>query len=81
MKALRPPLLALACVLNAGAAAAADAPAGALEIPLAYITQKEKRLPPLSLGSVRLDLAFLVIMLVTGLAMSLVQAAAVSASS
>ena len=36
-------------------------------------------LPPLSLGSVRLDLAFLVIMLLTGLAMQLVQVAAVSA--
>ena len=33
-------------------------------------------LPPLTIGQIRLDLAFLVIMLLTGLAMNLVQAAA-----
>ncbi len=37
-------------------------------------------LPPLSLGPVRLDLAFLVVILSTGLAMSLVQAAALRAA-
>lgn len=37
-------------------------------------------LPPLSLGPVRLDLAFLVVILTTGLAMSLVRAAALRAA-
>lgn len=37
-------------------------------------------LPPLSIGQIRLDLAFLVIMLVTGLAMNIVLSAAVRAS-
>jgi YggT family protein len=38
-------------------------------------------LPPLTLGGFRLDLAFLVIMLLTGLAMNVVQYAAVQAAS
>jgi len=37
-------------------------------------------LPPLTIGQIRLDLAFLVIMLLTGLAMNLVQGAAIAAS-
>lgn len=37
-------------------------------------------LPPLTIGQIRLDLAFLVIMLATGLAMNLVQGAAIAAS-